>query len=63
MAKKVIRKSDTYPLEKVEERIKHYQERELELIFKKALEPQKIITGKLLAFWYNYKTNNFKDGE
>jgi len=59
----IIKKSDIYPFDKVEERIQFYQERELDLIFSKAPEAKKIISAKLLLFWRNYKSKNFKNGK
>lgn len=56
----IIRKSDTYSIDKVEERIQFYQSKELDLIFKKSSESEKLINSKLLLFWRNYKSKNFK---
>jgi hypothetical protein len=57
--KKIIRKTDTYSLEKVNERIQFYQNQELDLIFNKAASSKIDIAVKLLSFWTKYKSNNF----
>lgn len=57
----IIRKSDIYSIDKVNERIQFYQNKELDLIFKKASETDKTINTKLLLFWRKYKSKNFKN--
>lgn len=55
--KKIVRNSDFYPIEKVNERIKFYKEK-IETIE----DPEKVsINLKLLTFWKNYKSNNYQN--
>lgn len=52
---KIIRKSDIYSLETVDERISFYSNK-----IKETTDPEKlVINSKLLAFWVGYKTKNF----
>lgn len=53
---KIIRKSDVYSLEKVNERISFYNEK-----MESTKSPD--IDLKLLTFWENYKSKNYPNEE
>lgn len=55
--KTIIKKSDIYPIEKVNERIEFYKKK-----LEQQLTPeQKLIHKKLLSFWETYKSNNYQN--
>lgn len=55
--KKIIKKSDCYSIEKVNQRISFYNGTLLSL----KEENELIINKKLLTFWENYKLKNYPD--
>jgi len=55
--KKIIRKTEVYSLQKVNERIEYYTQKAI--LIKE--EQATIINSKLLSFWTNYKSIHYPE--
>lgn len=59
--KKIIRKSDIYSLEKVNERIEYYTKSIENMLQKPNHQASIDIEKNLLKFWKNYKLKNYAE--